>query len=80
MVVQSSISPNERLQERYHSSASYMIVPLFALASADIKISMGLLAHAYTAPATLGIMIGYVVGKPVGTAGAVAGEQGDGGG
>ena len=46
-----------------------MIVPLFALANADIKISGSFLAHAYTSPATLGIMIGYVVGKPVGTAG-----------
>ncbi len=69
MVVRSSISPNERLQERYHSWTSYIIVPLFALANADIKISMGFLAHAYTAPATLGIMIGYAVGKPIGTGG-----------
>ena len=67
--VRSSISPNERLQDRYHSWTSYVIVPLFALANADIKISMSFLAHAYTSPATLGIMIGYVAGKPIGTAG-----------
>ncbi len=67
--VRSSISPNERLQERYHWWTSYLIVPLFALANADIKISGSFLAHAYSSPATLGIMIGYVVGKPVGTAG-----------
>ena len=47
----------------------YVIVPLFALANADIKISGSFLAHAYTSPATLGIMIGYIVGKPIGTAG-----------
>jgi Na+/H+ antiporter NhaA len=64
-----AISPNERLQERYHGLTSYIIVPLFALANADIKISGSFLAHAYASPATLGIMIGYVVGKPVGTAG-----------
>jgi Na+/H+ antiporter NhaA len=69
-VVRGSISPNERLQERYHWWTSYLIVPLFALANADIKISGSFLAHAYTSPATLGIMIGYIVGKPVGTAGA----------
>jgi Na+/H+ antiporter NhaA len=68
-VVRGSISPNERLQERYRGWASYVIVPLFALANADIKISGSFLAHAYTSPATLGIMIGYIVGKPVGTAG-----------
>jgi len=66
----SAISPNERLQERYHGLTGYVIVPLFALANADIKISGSFLAHAYTSPATLGIMIGYIVGKPAGTAGA----------
>jgi Na+/H+ antiporter NhaA/protein-disulfide isomerase len=68
-VVRGAISPNERLQERYHTWTSYVIVPLFALANADIKISGSFLAHAYTSPATLGIMLGYIVGKPVGTAG-----------
>ncbi len=68
-VARRAISPNERLQERYHGWTSYVIVPLFALANADIKISGSFLAHAYTSPATLGIMIGYIVGKPVGTAG-----------
>ena len=69
-VVRGAISPNERLQERYHAMTSYLIVPLFALANADIRISGAFLAHAYTSPATLGIMIGYVAGKPIGTAGA----------
>ena len=68
-IARRAISPNERLQERYHVWTSYVIVPLFALANADIKISGSFLAHAYTSPATLGIMIGYIVGKPVGTAG-----------
>jgi Na+/H+ antiporter NhaA len=68
-VVRGAISPNERLQERYHGVTSYLIVPLFALANADIKFSASFLAHAYTSPATLGIMLGYIVGKPVGTAG-----------
>jgi Na+/H+ antiporter NhaA len=67
--VRGAISANERLQERYHELTSYLIVPLFALANADIKISGSFLAHAYTSPATLGIMLGYVIGKPLGTAG-----------
>jgi Na+/H+ antiporter NhaA len=69
-VARRAISPNERLQERYHFWTSYLIVPLFALANADIKFSGSFLAHAYASTATLGIMIGYIVGKPVGTAGA----------
>src|SRR5215472_16602134 len=65
----SAISPNDRLQELYHPWTSYVIVPLFALANAGIQISGSFLAKAYTSPATLGIMIGYLAGKPIGTAG-----------
>src|SRR5580693_8256744 len=67
--VRLAISPNERLQQLYHPWSSYLIVPLFALANAGVAISVGLLSRAYTSPVTLGILIGYVVGKPVGTTG-----------
>ena len=67
--VRTAISPNERLQQIYHPWSSYLIVPLFALANAGVAISTGLLTTAFTAPLTLGILVGYVVGKPVGTAG-----------
>jgi Na+/H+ antiporter NhaA len=65
--VRTAISPNDRLQGIFHPWTSYLIVPLFALANAGIPISGSFLAHAYTQPVTLGILIGYVVGKPVGT-------------
>jgi Na+/H+ antiporter NhaA len=68
--LQSAISPNERLQQLYHPWTSYVIVPLFALANAGIQVSGGFLSRAYTSPITLGILIGYVVGKPVGITGA----------
>ena len=68
--VRTAISPNERLQQLYHPWSSYLIVPLFALANAGVAISAGLLKTAFTAPLTLGILVGYVVGKPLGTAGA----------
>jgi Na+/H+ antiporter NhaA len=69
-VVRTAISPNERLQDLFHGWASYVIVPLFALANADIQINGSFLAKAYASPVTLGILIGYVAGKPIGTAGA----------
>jgi Na+/H+ antiporter NhaA len=65
--VRTAISPNDRLQQIFHPWTSYLIVPLFALANAGITINGSFLAHAYTQPVTLGILIGYVVGKPVGT-------------
>ncbi len=66
----SALSPNERLQQLYHPWTSYVIVPLFALANAGIPLSGAFLARAYTSPVTLGILIGYVAGKPLGITGA----------
>jgi Na+/H+ antiporter NhaA len=68
--VRTAISPNDRLQQIYHPWSSYLIVPLFALANVGIAVSGSFLAHAYSSPVTLGILLGYVVGKPVGTVGA----------
>jgi protein-disulfide isomerase len=46
-----------------------VIVPVFALANAGIAIDGHFLSRAYGSPITLGILIGYVVGKPIGIAG-----------
>ena len=64
-----SISPNDRLQGIFHPWTSYLIVPLFALANAGVQISGPFLARAFTSPITLGIVAGYVVGKPLGIVG-----------
>jgi Na+/H+ antiporter NhaA len=63
--IASTLSPNERLQTFFHPWTSYLIVPLFALANAGIELNGSFLRHAYTTPITLGVLIGYVVGKPV---------------
>ena len=68
--VRTAISPNDRLQQLFHPWTSYLIVPLFALANAGITVSGSFLARAFTSPITLGILLGYVLGKPVGTVGA----------
>ena len=68
--VRTALSPNDRLQQIYHPLTSYVIVPLFALSNTGVVISGSFLARAFTSPVTLGILVGYVVGKPLGTAGA----------
>ena len=68
--VRLAMSPNDRLQQLFHPWTSYLIVPLFALANAGITVSGSVLARAYTSPVTLGILVGYVVGKPAGTVAA----------
>ena len=68
--LRSATSFNERLQQELHPWTSYVIVPLFALANAGIVIDGGSLAEGFTSPITLGILVGYVVGKPVGILGS----------
>jgi Na+/H+ antiporter NhaA len=63
---QSAISPNERLQYELHPWTSYVIVPLFALANAGIHLTGSLLSGAVSSPITWGILLGYVIGKPIG--------------
>ena len=65
-----ALSPNERLQLLYHPWTSYLIVPLFALANAGIVIDGGFLRRAFSSPITLGILVGYVAGKPMGILGS----------
>jgi Na+/H+ antiporter NhaA len=66
----SALSPNERLQQLFHPWTSYVIVPLFALANAGIHIDAQFLSDAFTAPIAIGIVVGYLVGKPIGIVGA----------
>jgi Na+/H+ antiporter NhaA len=64
-----AVSPNERLQALYHPWTSYVVVPVFALANAGIAVNGDLLSRAYGSPITLGILVGYLAGKPVGIVG-----------
>jgi Na+/H+ antiporter NhaA len=64
--LRSAISINERLQYVLHPWTSYVIVPLFALANVGVHFTGGLFEDSLTSPITLGILFGYIVGKPVG--------------
>jgi Na+/H+ antiporter NhaA len=68
--VMSAISPNERLQYSLHPWTGYVIVPLFALANLGVHVTGGLLSDALGSPITIGILVGYLVGKPLGIVGA----------
>jgi Na+/H+ antiporter NhaA len=68
--VRTAISPNERLQLLYHPWSSYVIVPVFALANAGIAIDGDFLASGFTSPIALGVLAGYVLGKPIGILGS----------
>jgi Na+/H+ antiporter NhaA len=63
--LRSAVSPNERLQALYHPWTSYVVVPLFAVVNAGIPLNSDLISRAVHSRVTLGIVLGYVVGKPL---------------
>ena len=67
--LRAAIPPNERLLALYHPWTSYAIVPLFALANAGIAIDGELLRRAAGSPVTIGVLLAFVAGKPLGTFG-----------
>jgi NhaA family Na+:H+ antiporter len=58
-------TPLHRLEHSLHGVVALGIMPLFALANAGVSLQGELLA-AFGSPVTMGIMLGLVLGKPVG--------------
>jgi NhaA family Na+:H+ antiporter len=61
-----SRAPLDRLQHALHPWSSFAIIPVFALANAGIKLDGNVLRDAATSPVTGGVMLGLVLGKPLG--------------
>lgn len=59
-------SPQVQAEAALLPWSSYVIVPLFALANAGIRLSADAVAEATTSPLGLGILASRVVGKPLG--------------
>ena len=60
------VSPLARLESMLHPWTSFLVLPLFALANAGVRLGEGGLAAAMGEPVTLGIVAGLVLGKPLG--------------
>lgn len=58
-------SPSHRLEHLLHKPVAFVILPIFALANTCIVLGAGALGG-LTAPNSLGIISGLLVGKPVG--------------
>ncbi|WP_336216488.1 Na+/H+ antiporter NhaA [Nonomuraea sp. LPB2021202275-12-8] len=65
-LVRMAVSVNERLQLRLHPWSSYVIVPLFALANAGVRLDAETLRAAATSPIAIGVALGLLLGKIVG--------------
>jgi Na+/H+ antiporter NhaA len=70
--VRQTISVNERLQASVTPWVSFIILPVFALANAGMRITPEIVEGALTSTVTWGIIIALVVGKFVGVFGATA--------
>ena len=61
-----SVPLTERLENMLHPFTAFLIIPIFALANAGIKLSGDTISEAATSNVTIGIIAGLVIGKPVG--------------
>lgn len=57
--------PIRRLEDALHPWVSFLIMPLFALANAGVKVEGGI-GSALASPVAYGIILGLVLGKPIG--------------
>jgi Na+/H+ antiporter NhaA len=64
--VERAVSPNERIGEVLVPWSSYLVVPVFALANAGVRIDGALIERALTSPVTMGVFVGLVAGKLLG--------------
>ena len=60
-----TLSPLRRLEHGLHPWVVFFIVPLFALANAGVSLR-GDIGATFTSTITAGVLLGLVVGKPVG--------------
>jgi len=57
---------SDRLEHALHPWTSYVIIPIFALANAGVKLSGDTIADAVTSPISIGVALGLMLGKPIG--------------
>jgi NhaA family Na+:H+ antiporter len=53
------------MEDALHDWVAFVIIPIFALANAGIRLE-GDIGAAFTHPVTLGVIVGLVLGKPIG--------------
>ena len=61
-----AVAPLIRLEHALHPWSAYVVLPVFALANAGVELTLAGLGDALTAPVGLGILLGLVIGAPIG--------------
>lgn len=65
-----AVPTGDRLQRVLHPWSAYLVVPLFGLANAGVRLDPATLADAFSSRLTIGIAVALVVGNAVGITGA----------
>ncbi|GAA1655328.1 Na+/H+ antiporter NhaA [Catellatospora bangladeshensis] len=61
-----TVPPNDRLQDALHPVSAFLVIPVFGLANAGVRLDAETVSRAMTSPVTIGIVVALVVGKSVG--------------
>lgn len=61
--------PLQSLEHALLLPVAFLIVPIFALANAGVPIAFSQIGNVITDPVTMGVILGLVLGKPIGIAG-----------
>lgn len=64
--IRESVSVAERLETVLHPITSFIIIPVFAMANAGVRINGSILSAAFQSRITWGIIVGLLIGKTVG--------------
>ena len=65
-VTEAAQAPLQRFEHGLHGIVAFGIMPLFALANAGVALAGGEIGAAASSPVTLGVLLGLVLGKPLG--------------
>lgn len=64
--VYEGLSPLDRLIDQLHPWVSFFIMPIFAFFNAGVVVSTDALSSFFVSPVSMGIMLGLLLGKPIG--------------
>jgi NhaA family Na+:H+ antiporter len=65
-IAREGVSPLRRMEIHLHPWTAYAILPVFALANAGVPLSLEELGDAIDSPVGMGVLLGLVVGAPLG--------------
>jgi NhaA family Na+:H+ antiporter len=70
LAARAAVPTSERLQRVLHPWSAFVVVPVFGLANAGVRLDSEALRAAATSPVTIGVAVALVIGNTIGITGA----------